>query len=49
MTERANEVTGAGLRDEKVLTDLFESEYPELEKNFYVFEKEEKKKARASL
>lgn len=49
MTERANEVTGAGLRDEKVLTDLLASEYPELEKNFYVFEKEEKKKARASL
>ncbi len=49
MTERANEVTGAGLRDEKVLADLLKHEYPDLEKNFYIYEKEEKKKARASL
>ena len=41
MTERANEVTGAGLRDEKVLADLLADEYPDLEKNFYVYEKEE--------
>ena len=49
MTERANEITSAGLRDEKVLADLIADEYPELEKNFYIYEKEEKKKARASL
>ncbi len=49
MTERANEITGAGLRDEKVLADLLASEHPDLEQNYYVYEKEEKKKARASL
>jgi cation transport ATPase len=49
MTERANEITGAGLRDEKVLADLIADEYPDLEQNYYVYEKEEKKKARASL
>ena len=49
MTERANEITSAGLRDEKVIADLLASEYPDLEKNFFAFEKEEKKKARANL
>lgn len=49
MTERANQVTAAGLRDEKVLTDLMADEFPDIEKNFYVYEKEEKKRARASL
>ncbi len=49
MTERANEVTAAGLRDEKVLADLMADEFPDIEKNYYLFEKEEKKKARASL
>lgn len=49
MTERANEITGAGLRDEKVIADLIAQEYPDLEQNYYVYEKEEKKKARASL
>ncbi len=49
MTERANEVTHAGLRDEKVLADLLADEYPDLEKNYYIYEKSEKKKARASL
>ncbi|MBQ8766489.1 MAG: hypothetical protein IJZ16_06755 [Clostridia bacterium] len=49
MTERANEITGAGLRDEKVLADLIADEYPDLEKNYYAYEKEEKKKARGKL
>lgn len=49
MTERANQVTAAGLRDEKVLADLMADEYPDIEKNYYVFEKIEKKKARAKL
>ncbi len=49
MTERANEITHAGLRDEKVLTDLIADEYPDIEGNYYVYEKAEKKKARASL
>lgn len=48
MTERANEVTATGLSDEKVLADLMADEFPELEKNYYIFEKDEKKKARAS-
>ncbi len=49
MTERANEITSAGLRDEKVLADLIADEYPDLENNYYVYEKAEKKRARASL
>lgn len=49
MTERANEITGAGLRDEKVLADLIADEYPDIEKNFYIYEKAEKKKARAKI
>ncbi len=49
MTSRANEVSHAGLTDEQVLTDLLASEFPDLEKNYYIYEKEEKKKARASL
>ncbi len=49
MTERANEITSAGLRDEKVLADLMADEFPDIEKNYYIFEMEEKKKARASL
>ncbi len=49
MTERANQVTSAGLRDEKVLADLMADEYPDIEKNYYTYEKAEKKKARAKL
>lgn len=49
MTERANQVTASGLRNEKVLADLMADEFPDLEKNFYLYEKAEKKKARASL
>ena len=49
MTERANEITHAGLRDEKVLADLMANEYPDIEKNYYIYEKAEKKKARAKF
>ena len=49
MTERANEMTHAGIRDEKVLADLIATEYPDIEKNYYIYEKAEKKKARAKL
>lgn len=44
MTERANEITHSGLRDEAVLTDLMVDEYPELEKNYYIWAKAYKKK-----
>lgn len=46
MTERANEITGAGLRDEKVIADLLADEYPDIEKQYREFEKQQKKKAR---
>ncbi len=49
MTERANQVTAAGLRDEKVLADLMADEFPDIEENYYIYEKAEKKKARAKL
>lgn len=34
MTDRANEVTHSGLKDEKVLADLMADEYPNLEGNY---------------
>lgn len=49
MTERANEMTKAGLRDEKVITDLLADEYPDIEKQYKDFEKKEKKKARGKF
>lgn len=47
MTDRANEVTHAGLKDEKVLADLMADEYPNLDGNYYVWAKEYKKRKRA--
>ena len=47
MTDRANEVTHSGLKDEKVLADLMADEYPDLESNYYAWAKEYKKKQRA--
>ena len=44
MTERANEVTHAGLRDEKVLADLMADEYPDLLSQYKVWSKDYKKK-----
>lgn len=47
MTERANEITHSGLKDEKVLADLMADEYPELEKNYGPWAKAYKKKKMA--
>ncbi len=49
ITERANQITKSGLRDEKVLADLIADEYPDIEGGFAAFEKQEKKKRRARL
>lgn len=49
MTDRANEITHAGLKDEKVLADLIADEYPDLKGNFGKFEKEEKKRRLSKL
>ena len=46
MTDRANEITRAGLHNEKVITDLLADEYPDIEKQYREFEKQQKKKAR---
>ena len=43
MTDRANEVTHAGLKDEKVLADLMADEYPNLAGKYPVWAKEYKK------
>ena len=42
MTQRANEITSAGLRDEKVIADLLADEFPDIEKQYKEFEKAEK-------
>lgn len=44
MTDRANEMTHAGLKDEKVLADLMADEYPDLPAQYKVWSKEYKKK-----
>ncbi len=49
MTQRANEITSAGLRDEKVIADLLADEFPDIEKQYRVFEKAEKKKSRGKF
>lgn len=46
MTERANEVTHAGLQDEQVLYDLVVSEFPRLKENYKKFSAEERAKQR---
>lgn len=46
MTQRADEITHAGLKDEKVLTDLIADEFCDLEANYAKYEK---KKHRAKL
>lgn len=45
LTDRANEITHSGLRDEKVLEDIILSEHPDVKGEFetYIREKEEKK------
>lgn len=49
MTERANEVTRAGLKDEKVIADLIMDEYGSLEDGYGAFVKQQKKKQRAQI
>lgn len=46
MTERANEITHSGLKDDKVLSDLIISECPNLTEDYFKFQKEDTKKAR---
>ena len=43
MTDRANEMTHAGLRDEKVLADLMADEYPDLPAQYKVWAKQYRK------
>lgn len=47
MTDRANEVTHSGLKDEKVLADLMADEYPDLEGNYIPWAKAYKKEKQA--
>lgn len=49
MTERANEITGAGLNNEKVITDLLCDEFGNLEAGYPAFVKEEKRRQRAHM
>lgn len=49
MTERANDVTHAGLRDEKVLNDLIISEFPNLKEDYQKFCKADRKRRRDKL
>lgn len=49
MTERANEVTHSGLKDERVLADLMADEYPNLSGNYYGWAKEYKKKQHSKI
>lgn len=49
MTERANEVTHTGLRDDKVLNDLIISEFPDLQDDYQRFRKADRKKRREKL
>ena len=44
MTERANEITHAGIKSEKVIADIIADEFGDLEKGFTSFEKEEKER-----
>ena len=39
MTERANQITASGLRDEKVIAELLSAENPDIEKQYKEFEK----------
>lgn len=49
MTDRANEITHAGLKDEAVLADLMADEFPNLAENFPAWEKAEKKRRMAKM
>ena len=43
MTERANEITRTGLKDEKVLCDIITEEYPDLKSGYNRYIKEKRK------
>lgn len=49
MEERAKEITRAGMKDVKVITDLVADEFGDLVKGYDTFLKEEKKKKRAQI
>ena len=49
MTQRADEMIKAGLKDEKVILDLIADEYGDIEKGFASFLKERKKENRKKL
>ncbi|MCH5191731.1 MAG: hypothetical protein J1F23_06150 [Oscillospiraceae bacterium] len=49
MTERANEITHSGLRDEQVLCDLIKDEYPDIRGDYNAYALKEKRKRRAKL
>lgn len=49
MTDRANEITHAGLKDEKVLADLIADEFGDLEKGYQEFAKQERKRQCARM
>lgn len=49
MTERANEITHSGLKDEQVLCDLIKDEYPDIRSDYNRYALEEKRKRRAKF
>lgn len=49
MSERADEITHAGLKDEKVLADILTSEFSNLYEGYPQFVKEEKRRQRAKI
>ncbi len=49
ITERANEITHSGLKDENVLCDLISAEYPDIKGGYFEFAEEERLKKHAKL
>lgn len=49
MTERANEITHSGLKDEQVLCDLIKDEYPDIRGDYNKYALKEKRKRRAKF
>ena len=49
MTDRANEITHSGLKDEQVLCDLIKDEYPDICGDYNKYALKEKRKRRAKL
>ena len=46
ITERANQITASGLKDEKVLDDLIRDEYPNIKENYKSYYDAKTKKLR---